>query len=298
MFERVLIANRGEIACRIATTLREMGIRAIAVCSDADRDARHAREADEVHAIGPAEPHASYLNAAAILAAARASGAQAVHPGYGFLAENAEFAAAVEAGLEFLGPTPDQIRAMGDKRAARALAAELGVPVVPGAEGDDLETLVRAARKVGYPLMLKPALGGGGKGMRVVADEAALREGFESTRRVALSGFGDSSVYLERRLERARHVEVQVAGDGRGGVVHLFERECSLQRRHQKVLEESPSPSVDPALRERRRHRRVPARRRGALLLPRDEHPTPGRASGDGVGDRPRPGATPARDRG
>ena len=252
MFQRVLIANRGEIACRIATTLREMGIRVVAVCSEADRDALHVRVADEVHVLGAAEPRASYLNVEALISAARASGAQAVHPGYGFLAENADFAAAVEsAGLVFLGPTPEQIRAMGDKRAARAIAKQVGVPVVPGAQGDDLAALIKVAKKVGYPLLLKAALGGGGKGMQVVADEAGLREGFESTRRVALSGFGDASVYLEKRLDRARHVEVQVAGDGRGQVTHLFERECSLQRRHQKVVEESPSPAVEPKLRER-----------------------------------------------
>jgi 3-methylcrotonyl-CoA carboxylase alpha subunit len=252
MFRKVLIANRGEIACRITATLREMGIRAVAVCSDADRDARHVRVADEVQPIGPAEPRASYLNAEALVAAARRSGAEAVHPGYGFLAENADFAAAVEAaGIGFIGPTPEQIRAMGDKRAARGIAERRRVPVVPGAEGDNLETLARAARKIGYPLLLKAALGGGGKGMRIVDGEPALREGFESTRRVALSGFGDASVYLERRLERARHVEVQIAGDGNGKVVHLYERECSLQRRHQKVVEESPSPAVDAALRER-----------------------------------------------
>src|SRR5262245_16640347 len=223
MFQKVLIANRGEIACRIAGTLREMGIRAVAVCSEADADALHVRVADEVHVLGPAEPRASYLNIEAILAAARASGAQAIHPGYGFLAENAEFAAAVEgSGLVFLGPTPEQIRAMGDKRAARGIAQRVGAPVVPGAEGDDLGALARAAAKIGYPMLLKAALGGGGKGMRVVHDEAELREAFEGTRRVALSGFGDASVYVEKRIERARHIEVQIAGDGKGRVAHLF----------------------------------------------------------------------------
>jgi acetyl/propionyl-CoA carboxylase alpha subunit len=252
MFQKVLIANRGEIACRITATLREMGIRAVAVCSEADRDALHVRTADEAHVLGPAEPRASYLDREAILSAARASGAQAIHPGYGFLAENAEFAAAVEAaGLVFLGPTPDQIRAMGDKRAARAIAKRVGVPVVPGAEGDDPGTLADAARKIGYPLLLKAALGGGGKGMQVVTDEAGLREAFEGTRRVALSGFGDASVYVEKRLERARHIEVQIAGDGQGRVTHLLERECTLQRRHQKVLEECPASNLDDALRRR-----------------------------------------------
>jgi acetyl/propionyl-CoA carboxylase alpha subunit len=252
MFQKVLIANRGEIACRIGGTLREMGIRAVAVCSEVDADALHVRLADEVHVLGPAEPRASYLNIEAILAAARASGAQAIHPGYGFLAENADFAAAVEgAGLVFLGPTPEQIRSMGDKRAARSIAERVGAPVVPGAEGDDPGALARAAAKTGYPMLLKAALGGGGKGMRVVHDEAELREAFEGTRRVALSGFGDASVYVEKRIERARHIEVQIAGDGQGRVTHLLERECTLQRRHQKVVEESPASNLDPALRQR-----------------------------------------------
>jgi 3-methylcrotonyl-CoA carboxylase alpha subunit len=252
MFKKVLIANRGEIACRITATLRELGIHAVAVFSEADRDALHVRGADEAHAIGPAEPRASYLDGEALIAAARRCGAEAIHPGYGFLAESAEFAAAVEAaGLVFVGPTPEQIRTLGDKRAARAVAAKLGVPVVPGAEGADLESLAQAAARIGYPVVLKAALGGGGKGMRVLDGEPALREGFESARRVALSGFGDASLYLEKRLERPRHVEIQIAGDGRGQAIHLFERECSLQRRHQKVVEECPSPSVDTRARER-----------------------------------------------
>ena len=252
MFRKVLIANRGEIACRIAATLREMGIRSVAVCSEADRGAMHTRVADEVRAIGAAEPKASYLNGEALIRAARDSAAEAIHPGYGFLAENAEFAAAVEAaGLAFIGPTPEQVRAMGDKRAARELARKAGVPVVPGAEGDDTDALLRAAEKLGYPVMIKAALGGGGKGMQVATGATELREGIEGARRVALSGFGDAAIYLEKRIDRARHVEVQVAGDGHGNVVHLFERECSLQRRHQKVVEESPSAAVDEALRER-----------------------------------------------
>jgi len=249
---KVLIANRGEIACRIASTLHELGLRSVAVYSEADRGALHTRMADEAFAIGPAAPGESYLKAEALIEAALKSGADAVHPGYGFLAENAGFAAAVEAaGLVFIGPAPEQIRAMGDKRAAREIARQAGVPVVPGAEGDDVAALARAASVMGYPVMVKAALGGGGKGMRVVLDAATLAEAVESARRVAASAFGDGTVYLERRLERARHVEVQVLGDGRGGVLHFFERECSLQRRHQKVLEESPSPAVDDALRAR-----------------------------------------------
>jgi acetyl-CoA/propionyl-CoA carboxylase biotin carboxyl carrier protein len=250
VFTRVLIANRGEIACRVAATLREMGIVSIAVHSAADRDALHTRVADEAIEIGPAEALASYLRIDALIDAARQSGAQAIHPGYGFLAENADFAAAVEgAGLAFIGPTVRQIRAMGDKRAARAIAREAKVPVVPSAEGDDLASLVRAAQSIGYPVMVKAALGGGGKGMRPARDEAELREAIEAAQRVAFAAFGDAAITLERRIERPRHVEVQILGDGRGRVVHVGERECSLQRRHQKVIEESPSPAVDAPLR-------------------------------------------------
>jgi acetyl/propionyl-CoA carboxylase alpha subunit len=250
MFRSVLIANRGEIACRIAATLRELGARSVAVYSEADRDALHTRLADEAWCIGPAEPRQSYLDVGALLEAARKGGVEAVHPGYGFLAENADFAAAVEAaGFTFIGPTPDQIRTLGDKRAARDVARRAGVPIVPGAEAADIEALAREAEKLGYPVMVKAALGGGGKGMRVVGDAVALAEAVESARRVAAAAFGDGTVYLEKRIENARHVEVQVLGDGRGGAMHLFERECSLQRRHQKVVEECPSPAVDTSLR-------------------------------------------------
>jgi 3-methylcrotonyl-CoA carboxylase alpha subunit len=258
VFRSVLIANRGEIACRIAATLREMGIRSVAVVSAADRGALHARAADAVVEIGPAEPRASYLNAGALIDAARRAGAEAIHPGYGFLAENAEFAAAVEAaGLVFIGPTPEQVRLAGDKRSARALAERAGVPVVPGAEGDDDAALAAAAQRIGYPVIVKAALGGGGKGMRVVDEAAGLAEAIDAARRLAASAFGDATVYLEKRIERPRHVEAQVLGDGRGGAIHLFERECSLQRRHQKVIEESPSPAFDAALRERLAHAAV-----------------------------------------
>ena len=252
MFSKVLVANRGEIACRIARTLKAMGVRSVAVCSEADRGALHTRVADEVRVIGPAEPRASYLNVEALLAAARSSGAQAVHPGYGFLAENAAFAAAVEnAGLTFIGPTSEQVRSMGDKRAARALAIAAGLPVVPGAEGSDAAALTREAERMGFPVLVKAALGGGGKGMRIVETRETLAEAIESATRLAQSAFGDGAVYLEKRLMHPRHIEVQVAGDGAGGAIHLFERECSLQRRHQKVIEESPSPAVDDALRAR-----------------------------------------------
>ncbi len=252
MFRKVLIANRGEIACRIASTLHEMDIRAVAVFSEADRGALHVRACDEAEFIGPAEPRASYLNIEAILDAARRGGAEAIHPGYGFLAENAAFARAVEsAGLVFIGPTPEQIEIMGDKRAARRVAQQADVPIVPGAEGRDADALVAQARKLGYPVMVKAALGGGGKGMSAVTDEAGLREAVDSAMRIAASAFGDAAVYVEQRLERARHVEVQVLGDGAGGAIHLFERECSLQRRHQKVVEEAGAPTLDDALRGR-----------------------------------------------
>ncbi|HKQ59038.1 MAG TPA: biotin carboxylase N-terminal domain-containing protein, partial [Candidatus Eisenbacteria bacterium] len=250
MFSSVLIANRGEIACRIARTLRVMGIRSVAVASEADRGALHARTADEVRVIGPAEPRASYLNIEALIGAAKGSGAQAIHPGYGFLAENAAFADAVEAaGLTFIGPTGEQVRAMGDKRAARAIAGKAGVPVVPGAEGSDTAALTREAERIGFPVMVKAALGGGGKGMRIVEEREALDEAMASAARLAQSAFGDGAVYLEKRVARARHIEVQVAGDGQGEAIHLFERECSLQRRHQKVIEECTSPAVDEPLR-------------------------------------------------
>jgi 3-methylcrotonyl-CoA carboxylase alpha subunit len=252
MFRRVLVANRGEIACRVAQTLQAMGVRPVAIHSEADRGALHTRVMDEAVEIGPAEARGSYLDIDAVVRAARAAGCEAVHPGYGFLSENAAFAEAVEAaGLAFIGPTAAQIRLMGDKRAARALAVKAGVPVVPGAEAADPETLAAEAERIGWPVMVKAALGGGGKGMRVVGGRAELLEAVESARRVAASAFGDAAVYLEKRLERARHVEVQVLGDGNGDAIHLLERECSLQRRHQKVVEECPSPAVDAALRER-----------------------------------------------
>jgi 3-methylcrotonyl-CoA carboxylase alpha subunit len=249
---RVLIANRGEIACRIAATLREMGIGSIAVHSAADRGALHTRVADQAVEIGAAEPRASYLNIDALIAAAKSAGADAIHPGYGFLAENAGFAAATEAaGLTFIGPTAEHIRAMGDKRAAREIAERAGVPVVPGATGSTAAELAKAAAKIGFPVMVNAALGGGGKGMRVVSDAAALAEAIDSATRVATSAFGDGAIYLEKRIERPRHIEVQIFGDGKGGAIHLFERECSLQRRHQKVIEECPSAAVNETLRER-----------------------------------------------
>ncbi len=249
---RLLIANRGEIACRVIRTCRRLGIRAIAVHSDADRDALHVRLADEAHSIGPAPARESYLNADAVIAAARAARADAIHPGYGFLSENAEFAqACAAAGITFVGPPPAAIRAMGLKHEAKALVSAAGVPVVPGYMGEDQSTsrFVAEARQVGFPLLVKAVAGGGGKGMRVVREESALDEAIRGARGEAESAFGDGRLMLERFLERPRHVEVQVFGDTHGGCVHLFERECSVQRRYQKIIEESPSPFINAATR-------------------------------------------------
>ncbi len=252
----VLIANRGEIACRIAAACRLAGLRSVAVYSDADRDALHVRRCDAAVRIGPAAPAESYLNIDALIAAARAAGADAVHPGYGFLAERAQLAAACNAaGLTFIGPREETIRTMGDKRAARAVAMAAGVPVVPGAELSSdggaalVDEALAAAARIGYPVLVKAAMGGGGKGMSVVGCAEDLPAALESATRIAASAFGDASVYLEKYVPVARHVEVQVLGDGEGGAIHLHERECSLQRRHQKLLEETPSIALDDALR-------------------------------------------------
>ncbi|MDP6461932.1 MAG: biotin carboxylase N-terminal domain-containing protein [Gemmatimonadota bacterium] len=250
--KRVLVANRGEIACRVMAALREEGMDSVAVYSEADREAAHVRAADRAVEIGPESPAESYLNAERILQAARDVEADAVHPGYGFLAENADFAAAVEdAGLVFIGPAPETIALLGDKRRARAAAVSAGVPVVPGWEGDasDIAGATAAAEDMGWPVLVKAALGGGGKGMARVESAGELASAMEGAARVASSAFGDASLYLEKWIARPRHVEVQVLGDGRGGVVHLFERECTLQRRHQKIVEESPSPALGDRLR-------------------------------------------------
>ena len=253
-FDTVLVANRGEIAVRVIRTLREMGIRSVAVFSDADAGARHVAEADIAVGIGPAPARQSYLNIDAVIAAAKRTGAQAVHPGYGFLSENAQFAAALQAaGIVFIGPPAAAIQTMGDKIAAKAAVSAFGVPVVPGVSRPGLtdDDLIAGADDVGYPVLVKPSAGGGGKGMRVVREPSELPVALVSARREAASAFGDDTLFLERFVLNPRHIEVQVLADGYGNVVHLGERECSLQRRHQKVIEEAPSPLLDPATRAR-----------------------------------------------
>jgi len=252
MFQKILIANRGEIACRIARAARRMGIRTVAVYSDADADALHVQMADETVRIGPAPSAESYLRIDRIIEACRATGAEAVHPGYGFLSENARFAEALEAaGIVFIGPDARAIAAMGDKIEAKKIAQAAGVATVPGRLEaiPDGEEAVRIAREVGYPVMLKAAAGGGGKGMRIARSDAELREGFRLAANEARSSFGDARVFIERYVEEPRHIEIQVLGDTHGNIVHLFERECSIQRRHQKVIEEAPSPALDAATR-------------------------------------------------
>ncbi|MEU9488542.1 acetyl-CoA carboxylase biotin carboxylase subunit [Streptomyces decoyicus] len=251
-FDTVLIANRGEIAVRVIRTLRALGIRSVAVFSDADADARHVREADTAVRIGPAPAAESYLSVERLLDAAARTGAQAVHPGYGFLAENAAFArACADAGLVFIGPSAEAIELMGDKIRAKETVREAGVPVVPGSSGSGLDDgqLAAAAREIGMPVLLKPSAGGGGKGMRLVRDEALLADEIASARREARSSFGDDTLLVERWIDRPRHIEIQVLADGHGNVIHLGERECSLQRRHQKVIEEAPSVLLDEATR-------------------------------------------------
>jgi 3-methylcrotonyl-CoA carboxylase alpha subunit len=253
MFDAVLIANRGEIACRIVRTLKRLGIRAIAVYSDVDRDALHVAQADQAIRIGPAPASESYLRAGAILEAAQRAGAPAIHPGYGFLAENAAFARACqEAGLTFVGPSPEAIEAMGAKDRAKAAAAAADVPLVPGHHGgaQDDASLLEAARGLGFPVLLKAVAGGGGKGMRAVARPDDFAAALEGARREAQGAFGDDRMLLERYLEAPRHIEVQVFGDHHGQVVHLFERDCSVQRRHQKVVEEAPAPGLSQQQRE------------------------------------------------
>ena len=251
-FSRVLVANRGEIALRVMRSARKLGLGVVAVYSDADRDALHVRQADRAVRIGEALPAQSYLNIQAIIAAARASGAEAIHPGYGFLAENEEFARACkEAGLVFIGPSPQAIEAMGNKAGSKEIMKMAGVPIVPGYQGADQsdEVMLAEAKKIGFPVMIKAVAGGGGRGMRLVTDAASFPDALRSARSEAKAAFGDSAVILERAIQNPRHIEIQVFGDSHGNAIHLGERDCSVQRRHQKLIEEAPSPAVTPELR-------------------------------------------------
>jgi acetyl-CoA carboxylase biotin carboxylase subunit len=253
MFRKVLIANRGEIALRVIRACREMGIRTVAVYSEADRESLHVRFADEDVCIGPPPARESYLNIPRIMAAAEVTGAEAIHPGYGFLAENAEFAEICErSDVVFIGPSPEHIRLMGDKAVARRTMQSVGVPTVPGSDGavSDPEQALATAHDIGFPIIIKAAAGGGGKGMRVANDEATFPAQLQMAQNEARAAFGDGSVYLERFLAKPRHIEIQIMGDRHGRVAHLGERECSLQRRHQKLIEEAPSPAMTASLRE------------------------------------------------
>ncbi|MBU1474258.1 MAG: ATP-grasp domain-containing protein, partial [Acidobacteria bacterium] len=254
MFKKILVANRGEIAVRVIRGCREMGIQTVAVYSESDRLSLHVQVADEAACIGPPPAAESYLDMARVIDAARSTGAEAVHPGYGFLAENAEFARMCEkSGLVFIGPKSESMELVGDKVRARTTMEKAGIPIIPGMKGilESLDDYAREAAAIGYPVMIKASAGGGGKGMRIARDEESLRSGVESGRREAKGAFGDDSVYLEKYIEDPRHVEVQILADNYGHTVHLFERECSIQRRHQKIIEESPSPALDPELRQR-----------------------------------------------
>ncbi len=253
MFKKVLIANRGEIALRVIRACRELSIQTVAVYSEADRESLHVRFADDDVCIGPAPARDSYLNIPRIIAAAEIAGADAIHPGYGFLAENAEFAETCAASnITFIGPTAAQIRVMGDKAAARKAMSEVGVPIIPGTPGpvEDSDEALEFARDIGFPVIIKAAAGGGGKGMRVALDPDDFARSFQLARSEALSAFGNGDVYVEKYLARPRHIEFQILGDRHGHVIHLGERDCSVQRRHQKLIEEAPSPAVSPELRE------------------------------------------------
>ncbi|GCE17041.1 acetyl-CoA carboxylase biotin carboxylase subunit [Dictyobacter kobayashii] len=257
MFKKILIANRGEIAVRIMATCREMGIRSVAVYSEADQGAQHVLYADEAYLIGPASASQSYLNVTAILEVARRSGAEAIHPGYGFLSENADFAEACEqAGIIFIGPSASAMRLMGSKIAAKQLARQVDAPTVPGYSGEsqDTQVLLQEALRIGFPLLIKASAGGGGKGMRVVRQAEEFPEQLAGARREAQAAFGDGTVFLERYLQQPRHIEIQILADTHGNVIHLGERECSIQRRHQKIIEESPSVALSPTLRSEMGH--------------------------------------------
>lgn len=253
MFKKILIANRGEIALRVIRACREMGICSVAVHSTTDADAMHVRMADESICIGPASSTDSYLNKAAIISACEISGADAVHPGYGFLSENADFAQALEDhDITFIGPKAEHIRIMGDKITAKKTAHNLGIPVVPGSGGGvpDVESAVRVAQEIGYPVIIKATAGGGGRGMKVALDATQIENAFRTARSESNAAFGNDEVYIEKYLQKPRHIEIQVFGDGKGGAVHLGERDCSLQRRHQKVFEEAPGPCISDEMRE------------------------------------------------
>src|SRR5688572_27323740 len=254
MFKKVLVANRGEIALRVIRACRELGVQTVAVYSEADRESLHVRFADDDVCIGPPPARESYLKIPRIIAAAEITGADAIHPGYGFLAENAEFAETCQASnVTFIGPTAEQIRVMGDKAAARKAMADVGVPIIPGTPGpvEDSDEALGFARDIGFPVIIKAAAGGGGKGMRVARSADDFARSFQLARSEALSAFGNGDVYVEKYLSRPRHVEFQILGDRHGNVIHLGERDCSVQRRHQKLIEESPSPAMTPDLRKR-----------------------------------------------
>ena len=253
MFKKILIANRGEIAIRVIRTCRELGIATVAVFSEADRGSLHVRYADEAHCVGPAPSAASYLDIDAIMAAVRKSGAEAIHPGYGFLSENIDFARRCQQeGVVYIGPTPEVIEQMGNKTRAREIMIQHGVPVIPGGSGpvEDYQAALNESRETGFPVMLKAASGGGGKGMRIVNNENELKESFAAVRREALASFADSRIFVEKYFTAPRHIEVQILADAHGHYLHLFERECSIQRRYQKVIEECPASCVDQELRE------------------------------------------------
>ena len=254
LFKKILIANRGEIAIRVTRCCRELGISSVAVFSDADRDSLHVFLADQAYNIGPAPSRESYLNYKKIIEVALASGCDAIHPGYGFLSENATFVrACVEAGITFIGPTPENIDSMGDKLSAKDLMQKAGVPIVPGSDGgvENLEMAQGIAAKIGYPIIIKASAGGGGKGMRIVRQDSELESAFRACRSEGQNYFGNPTVYIEKFINDPKHIEIQVFGDTHGNVVHLFERECSVQRRHQKIIEEAPSPSVPPEVRKK-----------------------------------------------
>ena len=254
MFKKVLVANRGEIAVRVIHGCQEMGIKTVAVYSDVDAGAPHVNLADETINLGDPTPSESYLNIPKIIEAAQSVGAEAIHPGYGFLAENPDFAQACsDKGIKFIGPSAKVIAMMGDKIAAKKVMEKAGVPVIPGYHGlkQDNATLVKEGKRIGFPLLVKAAAGGGGKGMRIVHSEEQLEQAIESAKRESKSAFGNDTVFLEKYLDKPRHVEFQVLADEHGNIIHLFERECSIQRRHQKIIEETPSPVMTPQLREK-----------------------------------------------